>query len=241
METGWEFQGPFLVLIQRQARALDWLSGGLLGPTLGLILRFGFFSHLSVVLANFSRYLELHTRRHSSTLLPRTHHCCSTCQLLPFYSHIHDFEHVCSFSNWSASMSKWCTPLRIPLSFYRTADAIEVYSREEGTRLHWSYSETETSYEYVLRWSDFPSKSCRPMWRVTELINYDGVILFNFRLPFRMLVRRYGCDLAYTPMIVSESFVLSEKARDVEFTTNEGIIVSTAKNFRFFHNIALVI
>lgn len=43
-----------------------------------------------------------------------------------------------------------------------------------------------------------------------------------FRLPFRMLVRRYGCDLAYTPMIVSESFVLSEKARDVEFTTNDG-------------------
>lgn len=37
-----------------------------------------------------------------------------------------------------------------------------------------------------------------------------------------MLVRRYGCDLAYTPMIVSESFVLSEKARDVEFTTNDG-------------------
>ena len=37
-----------------------------------------------------------------------------------------------------------------------------------------------------------------------------------------MLVRRYGCDLAYTPMIISESFVLSEKARDVEFTTKVG-------------------
>ena len=38
-----------------------------------------------------------------------------------------------------------------------------------------------------------------------------------------MLVRKYGCDLAYTPMIVSESFVQSSKARDVEFTTNNGI------------------
>ena len=37
-----------------------------------------------------------------------------------------------------------------------------------------------------------------------------------------MLVRKYGCDLAYTPMIVSESFVQSSKARDVEFTTNNG-------------------
>ena len=45
---------------------------------------------------------------------------------------------------------------------------------------------------------------------------------FYNRLPFRMLVRKYGCDLAYTPMIVSESFILSEKARDVEFTTNDG-------------------
>ncbi|XP_066911737.1 tRNA-dihydrouridine(20a/20b) synthase [NAD(P)+]-like [Clytia hemisphaerica] len=37
---------------------------------------------------------------------------------------------------------------------------------------------------------------------------------------FRHLVRSYGCDIAYTPMIISESFVQSKKARDVEFTTN---------------------
>ena len=47
-------------------------------------------------------------------------------------------------------------------------------------------------------------------------------MFYPCRLPFRMLVRRYGCDLAYTPMIISESFVLSDKARDVEFTTNDG-------------------
>ena len=30
-------------------------------------------------------------------------------------------------------------------------------------------------------------------------------------------------DLACTPMIVSESFVKSQKARDVEFTTSDGM------------------
>ena len=33
---------------------------------------------------------------------------------------------------------------------------------------------------------------------------------------------RFGCDLAYTPMIISDSFVKSSKARDMEFTTNAG-------------------
>lgn len=33
---------------------------------------------------------------------------------------------------------------------------------------------------------------------------------------------RYGCDLCYTPMIISDSFVKSQKARDNEFTTNSG-------------------
>ncbi|GIY01903.1 hypothetical protein CEXT_317921 [Caerostris extrusa] len=34
-----------------------------------------------------------------------------------------------------------------------------------------------------------------------------------------MLVRKYGCDVAFTPMIVSHSFIESEKARHNEFTT----------------------
>ncbi|GAB1606637.1 tRNA-dihydrouridine20a/20b 20b synthase NADP+-like [Argonauta hians] len=39
------------------------------------------------------------------------------------------------------------------------------------------------------------------------------------KLPFRLLTRKYGVDLAYTPMIVSNSFVSSLKARDSDFTT----------------------
>jgi len=40
------------------------------------------------------------------------------------------------------------------------------------------------------------------------------------KLSFRALVRKYNCDLAYTPMIISDAFVKSQEARDVEFTTN---------------------
>lgn len=53
------------------------------------------------------------------------------------------------------------------------------------------------------------------------------------KLPFRMLVRKYGCDLVHTPMIVSDSFVKSAKARDVEFTTCKGdrpLVVQFAAN-----------
>lgn len=35
-------------------------------------------------------------------------------------------------------------------------------------------------------------------------------------------MRKYGCDVAFSPMIVSESFTKSQKARDAEFSTCEG-------------------
>ncbi|XP_074872575.1 tRNA-dihydrouridine(20a/20b) synthase [NAD(P)+]-like isoform X3 [Carettochelys insculpta] len=52
-------------------------------------------------------------------------------------------------------------------------------------------------------------KICAPMVRYSKLA-------------FRTLVRKYNCDLCYTPMIVAADFVRSLKARDSEFTTNEG-------------------
>lgn len=48
------------------------------------------------------------------------------------------------------------------------------------------------------------------------------VVSLSRRLAFRTLVRRYGCDLCYTPMVVAADFVRSAKARDSEFTTNRG-------------------
>ena len=53
------------------------------------------------------------------------------------------------------------------------------------------------------------------------------------KLPFRKLVRKYSCKIAHTPMIMSESFVRSQKARDVDFTTDDTdtpLIVQFAAN-----------
>uniref|UniRef100_A0AAV2J4R5 tRNA-dihydrouridine(20a/20b) synthase [NAD(P)+]-like n=1 Tax=Knipowitschia caucasica TaxID=637954 RepID=A0AAV2J4R5_KNICA len=63
-------------------------------------------------------------------------------------------------------------------------------------------------------------KICAPMVRYSKLA-------------FRSLVRKYNCDLCYTPMIVAADFMRSEKARDSEFTTCKGdrpLIVQFAAN-----------
>lgn len=41
------------------------------------------------------------------------------------------------------------------------------------------------------------------------------------KLPFRQLVKRYGTDLAYTPMILADSFIASAEARNQEFSMLE--------------------
>ncbi|XP_044005771.1 tRNA-dihydrouridine(20a/20b) synthase [NAD(P)+]-like [Aphidius gifuensis] len=51
------------------------------------------------------------------------------------------------------------------------------------------------------------TKVCAPMVRYSKLA-------------FRELVRQYNCDICFTPMILADSFVQSEKARNNEFTTN---------------------
>ncbi|XP_063304179.1 tRNA-dihydrouridine(20a/20b) synthase [NAD(P)+]-like [Pelobates fuscus] len=60
-----------------------------------------------------------------------------------------------------------------------------------------------------LFYSKHPVKICAPMVRYSKL-------------PFRTLVRKYDCDLCYTPMIIAADFVKSAKARNSEFTTNQG-------------------
>jgi len=53
-----------------------------------------------------------------------------------------------------------------------------------------------------------------------DLIKICAPMVRYSKLPFREVVRRYGTDVAFTPMIVSESFLKSSKARDIEFTTS---------------------
>lgn len=63
-------------------------------------------------------------------------------------------------------------------------------------------------------------KICAPMVRYSKL-------------PFRILARKYGCDLCFTPMIMADSFVQSAKARSNEFTTcidDKPLIVQFAAN-----------
>ncbi|CAH1996071.1 unnamed protein product [Acanthoscelides obtectus] len=63
-------------------------------------------------------------------------------------------------------------------------------------------------------------KICAPMVRYSKL-------------QFRNLVKIYGCDLTFTPMILADSFCQSEKARQNEFTTNlmdTPVIVQFAAN-----------
>lgn len=50
-------------------------------------------------------------------------------------------------------------------------------------------------------------KICAPMVRYSKL-------------PFRILVRQYGCDLAFSPMVLADSFYNSQRARN-EFLTAE--------------------
>ncbi|KAH0560163.1 tRNA-dihydrouridine(20a/20b) synthase [NAD(P)+]-like [Cotesia glomerata] len=65
------------------------------------------------------------------------------------------------------------------------------------------------------------TKVCAPMVRYSKLA-------------FRTLVRRYNCDVCFTPMIVADSFVKAKEARDNEFSTNVGdkplIVQFAAKN-----------
>lgn len=53
-------------------------------------------------------------------------------------------------------------------------------------------------------------KICAPMVRYSKM-------------EFRTLVRMYGVDLCFTPMIMADSFCQSNKARLNEFTTSIGI------------------
>ncbi len=61
------------------------------------------------------------------------------------------------------------------------------------------------------------------------------------KLPFRKLVRKYGCQIAHTPMIMSESFVKSSKARDVDYTTDntdKPLVVQFAANDTEYFSLA---
>ncbi|XP_043247791.1 DNA repair and recombination protein RAD54-like isoform X1 [Colletes gigas] len=72
-------------------------------------------------------------------------------------------------------------------------------------------------------------KVCAPMVRYSKL-------------QFRTLVRNYDCDICFTPMILADSFIRSDKARDNEFSTNNEdkplVVQFAAKTVNDFVNAA---
>ncbi|KAK8741667.1 hypothetical protein OTU49_002328, partial [Cherax quadricarinatus] len=59
------------------------------------------------------------------------------------------------------------------------------------------------------------------LFKNKELVTICAPMVRYSKLAFRSLVRKYGCDLCFTPMILSECFVQSVKARHSDFTTSK--------------------
>ncbi|KYG41438.1 hypothetical protein M433DRAFT_477446 [Acidomyces richmondensis BFW] len=56
-------------------------------------------------------------------------------------------------------------------------------------------------------------KNGRPVHVSAPMVRYS-------KLPFRLLIRDYNVDIAYTPMILAHEFIRSQVARDSDFTTS---------------------
>ncbi|XP_054868063.1 uncharacterized protein LOC111580675 isoform X4 [Amphiprion ocellaris] len=65
------------------------------------------------------------------------------------------------------------------------------------------------------------STSIMDMFEKGKVLKICAPMVRYSKLAFRSLVRKYNCDICFTPMIVAADFMRSVKARDSEFTTNE--------------------
>jgi len=77
----------------------------------------------------------------------------------------------------------------------------------------------------------------KPLFICAPMVRYS-------KLPFRKLVKLYGADIVYTPMIYAENFVASDLCRANEFTTDSSdspIVQFAAKDPIDFANAAEII
>ncbi|XP_021240270.1 tRNA-dihydrouridine(20a/20b) synthase [NAD(P)+]-like isoform X2 [Numida meleagris] len=90
-----------------------------------------------------------------------------------------------------------------------------------------------------------PGRDPVDLFRAGHVVKMCAPMVRYSKLAFRTLVRRYGCDLCYTPMVVAADFVRSAKARDSEFTTNRGdnplIVQFAAKEAQVLCDAALLV
>nr|XP_033953383.1 tRNA-dihydrouridine(20a/20b) synthase [NAD(P)+]-like isoform X2 [Pseudochaenichthys georgianus] len=64
------------------------------------------------------------------------------------------------------------------------------------------------------------NRSIMDMFEKGKVLKICAPMVRYSKLAFRSLVRKYNCDICFTPMIVADDFMRSVKARDSEFTTN---------------------
>lgn len=109
-------------------------------------------------------------------------------------------------------------------NFIKFSCTIKMMTRSPSLRQLLKYSKKINFYMLLLQWFATASMflSCS-LSTLSFTLFHNCCLLhtcFFCRLPFRLLCRRWGCDLAYTPMIVSEDFIASPYARRSEFSTN---------------------
>ncbi|KAJ4461860.1 putative tRNA-dihydrouridine synthase [Paratrimastix pyriformis] len=57
------------------------------------------------------------------------------------------------------------------------------------------------------------------LFETNPCVKVSGPMVRYSKLPARLLWRKWGCDLVYTPMFVASCFAVSQRARDCDFTT----------------------
>jgi len=90
-------------------------------------------------------------------------------------------------------------------------------TRKLKLRLVIFFMDLQTVSEKVI----FRSSSVLELFKENKFLHVAAPMVRYSKLPFRLLCRRWGCDLAYTPMIVSDDFIASPYARKSEFSTNK--------------------
>ncbi|MBN3295643.1 tRNA-dihydrouridine(20a/20b) synthase [NAD(P)+]-like [Amia ocellicauda] len=65
------------------------------------------------------------------------------------------------------------------------------------------------------------SKTVTDLFQNGQVLKICAPMVRYSKLAFRTLVRKYDCNLCFTPMIVAADFIRSVKARDSEFTTDQ--------------------
>ncbi|KAK6617546.1 hypothetical protein RUM44_005134 [Polyplax serrata] len=90
-----------------------------------------------------------------------------------------------------------------------------------------------------------PNMSITELFSQEKMVKICAPMVRYSKLEFRNLVRKYGCDLCFTPMIMADSFIKSEKARQNEFTTDESdtpvIVQFAATNMNDFTEAAKLV